>query len=326
MYKEYLIPCLDEIRVTDTLTTQQDKTLTAKAFVPGHVTGVFRIFDEYEDPLRCGSTGAGFSVAIGTVTSVSVMEHSSLEITTDYNNERIDAKVTKTVVRRLTDEYERKFKVHVTHNSSLISGAGFGASGAGALGTALALAHLLDDSISPEKAAGFAHQAEIVNRTGLGDVLSQTVGGVEVRIKPGGPGVGEIVNLTHKESLGVVLAGSPGLKTSEVLSDLQSRTLINTIGDDLVSRIIKNPTIESFIQSSREFSDAVGLKTERVSSALEDLESAGFVNSSMVMLGDSVFCMCDEEETFQVQEILLKYWNSTEVFVTGISKSGGRLL
>jgi len=322
----HLIIAFEEIMLTDTLTSQQETVLTAKAFVPGHVTGIFRIFDEYEDSLRCGSTGAGFSVTIGTVTSVSVMEHSSLEITTDYNNERIDAQVTKTVIRRLTDEYERTLKVHVAHDSSLVSGAGFGSSGAGALGTALALGHILDNDISVEKAAGYAHIAEITNRTGLGDVLSQTIGGVEVRIKPGGPGVGEVKTIAHEDSLRAVLAGAPGLKTSEVLSDPISRNLINTTGDNLISKIIEHPTIESFVQSSREFSDTIELKTKRVASALKDLESVGFSNSSMVMLGDSVFCLCNENDTSRAQEILSKYWNTSQVFTAEISESGGRLL
>ena len=80
------------------------------------------------------------------------------------------------------------------------------------------------------------------------------------------------------------------------------------------------------MQNSRDFSDTIGLKTDRVASALEDLESSGFVNSSMVMLGDSVFCLCDETETPQAQEILSKYWNKSDVSVAGISESGGRLL
>lgn len=312
--------------VTDTLTTQHEAVQTAKAFVPGHVTGIFRIFDEYDNPLRCGSTGAGFSVTIGTVTSVSVVDHPLLEITTDYNEQRIDAKVTKTVVQRLTEEYERTLKVHVEHDSSLLSGAGFGASGAGALGTALALSHLLDRDIDYEKAAGFAHIAEIVNHTGLGDVLSQTVGGVEVRVQAGGPGVGKIENIAHQDSLRAVLAGAPGLKTSEVLTSPTTRERINAIGDELVTRIVNSPTIETFVECSREFSEEIGLKTSRVEQALVGLEEAGFVNSSMVMLGDSAFCLCDENESSIAQGILSKYWDTSEVFLTKIASEGGRLL
>lgn len=312
--------------MADTLTTQQNAVKTAKAFVPGHVTGIFRIFDDYDDPLRCGSTGAGFSVTIGTVTSVSVMDHPSLEITTDYNKQHVDAKVTKTVIQRLTEEYERTLKVHVEHDSSLLSGAGFGASGAGALGAALALSHLLDQDIEYERAAGFAHIAEIINHTGLGDVLSQTVGGIEVRVQAGGPGVGKIENISHPDSLRAVLAGAPGLKTSEILTNPTSRNRINTIGDELVGRIIDNPTIETFIECSREFSNEIGLKTTRVEQALEDLKKAGLVNSSMVMLGDSVFCFCDEGESSVAQSILSKYWDTSEVSVTKIAPEGGRLL
>ena len=326
MYEEYLIRDQALKYMTDTLTTQQDAVQTAKAFVPGHVTGIFRIFDEYDDPLRCGSTGAGFSVTIGTATSVSVVDHPSLEITTDYNKQRIDAKVTKTVVQRLTEEYERTLRVHVEHDSSLLSGAGFGASGAGALGTALALSHLLDHDIEYETAAGFAHIAEIVNHTGLGDVLSQTVGGVEVRVKAGGPGVGQIENIAHQDSLRAVLAGAPGLETSEILTSPTTRERINSIGDGLVARIISNPTIDTFVECSREFSEEIGLETARVEQALDDLEKAGLVNSSMVMLGDSVFCLCDENESSIAQVILSKYWDLSEVSVTGIAPEGGRLL
>jgi pantoate kinase len=300
--------------------------MTAKAFVPGHVTGFFRIFDEYEDPLRCGSRGAGFSVVIGTETTVSTMDHSSLEIITDYNNERIDAKVTETVVRRLTEDYEQTLKVHVSHVSSLPSEAGFGSSGAGALGTAYALGHLLDNEISPVKAARYAHYAEVVNHTGLGDVISQTVGGMEVRKEPGSPGVGVTLGIPHSKSVKVVLAGASGLKTSEVLTDPVSRKCINEAGDELVSRIVDNLTIQTFIQCSREFSERIGLKTGRVEVALNELESAGFVDSSMVMLGDSVFCFCSDNETSDVKDILTRHWNANEVFVTDISERGGRLL
>jgi pantoate kinase len=313
-------------RVTDTLTTQLDAVQTAKAFVPGHVTGIFRIFDEYDDPLLCGSTGAGFSVTIGTVTSVSVVDHPSLEITTNYNRQRLDAKVTETVVQRLTEEYERTLRVYVEHESSLRSGAGFGASGAGALGTALALGHLLDHNIRYERAAKFAHIAEIANHTGLGDVLAQTVGGVEVRVKAGGPGVGKIENIAYQDTLRAVLAGASGLETSAVLTNPAMRERINAIGDKLITSIIKNPSIETLVECSREFSQEIGLQTPRVEQALDELVGAGLVDSSMVMLGDSVFCLCDENDSGLAQGILSRFWDPSEVSVSKIAPEGGRLL
>ncbi len=326
MYKEYLILDLVRTDVADTLKGQQNEEESEKAFVPGHITGIFRIFDNYDNPLRCGSMGAGFSVAIGTVTSVSVADNPTLEITTDYNKQRIDAQVTKTVIQRMTEEYERTLRVHVDHSSSLAIGAGFGASGAGALGTALALGHMLDPDIEYEKAAGFAHIAEITNHTGLGDVLAQTVGGLEIRVQAGGPGVGKIQNIDYQDTLLVALAGSPGLETAKVLTNPSSRQRINTIGEELVTKLIDNPTVEMFIECSREFSEKIGLQSTRVKQALHMLDKRGLSKSSMVMLGDSVFCFCSEENSSVAQGILLDYWDASEVSMTSIAVQGGRLI
>jgi len=312
--------------LTDTLNTRDDLPMMAQAFVPGHITGVFRIFDEKNNPMECGSIGAGFSVEIGTLTTVSVTENEALEITTIYNDENIDANVTKAVVQRLVEKYERQFKVIVTHKSSLPSGVGFGASGAGALGTALALGHLLDSTMNDTYAAGYAHCAEVENRTGLGDVIAQTFGGIEIRTHPGGPGVGKVVNIPNSGFQTVVLAGAPGLKTRDVLTNPGNRARINAVGDDLVNRIIDNPSIESFISSSREFTDSIGLSTDRVKAALQNLDDSGLNQSSMVMLGDSVFCFCDKHQSSTAVQILAKYWDTSQIQVTCVSKEGGRLV
>ena len=312
--------------LTDTLNTREDLPLTAQAFVPGHITGFFRIFDENKNLLKCGSIGAGFSVEIGTLTTVSAIESESLEITTIYNDENIDANVTKAVVRRLVEKYERQLKVIVTHKSSLPSGVGFGASGAGALGTALALGHLLDPTITNTNAAGYAHCAEVENRTGLGDVIAQTFGGIEIRTYPGGPGVGKVVNIPNSGFETVILAGAPSLKTRDVLTNPESRARINAVGDNLVKRIIDNPSIETFISCSREFTESIGLSTNRVKASLQNLDVAGLNHSSMVMLGDSVFCLCDNDQSQTAVEILTKYWDTSQIHVTNISDEGGRLV
>ena len=312
--------------MTDTLNTRDDMPMTAQAFVPGHITGVFRIFDEKKNSIDCGSIGAGFSVEIGTLTTVSAIESEFPEITTIYNDASIDANVTKAVVRKLVEKYERQFKVKVTHKSSLPSGVGFGASGAGALGTALALGQILDSTMSASNAAGYAHCAEVENRTGLGDVIAQTTGGLEIRVYPGGPGVGKVVNIPSSETQTVVLAGAPGLQTRDVLTNPENRARINAVGDDLVKQIIDTPSLETFISCSREFTDAIGLSTERVNIALRDLDNSGLTQSSMVMLGDSVFCFCDDDQSQIAVNILTKYWNTSQVQVTNISLKGGRLV
>lgn len=312
--------------MTDKLNTRNGKPVSAQAFVPGHITGLFRIFDDSENPLECGSTGAGFSVELGTLTTVSITENESLDITTIYNDRCINAEVTKTVVELLAERYERTFRVIVRHESSLPSGVGFGASGAGALGTALALSHILDQKITTIDAAKYAHNAEIEHHTGLGDVIAQTYGGFEIRVRPGGPGIGEVVNIPPPHNFELVLAGASGLKTREVLTNHESRMKINAVGDRLVERINDNRTLETFIACSREFADAIGLETKRVAKSLEELDTLGLNLSSMVMLGDSVFCFCNEKQIELAENVLSSYWKPSQVMTTSISKDGGRLI
>jgi pantoate kinase len=301
--------------------------MTISAFVPGHITGLFRIHDSEPDTLHCGSTGAGFSVSLGTTTSVRTKEGNSLRVEVEYNGESIDAPVTTTVVRTMAEQYECKFTILVQHQSDLPVGVGFGASGAGALGTALALGKLLDAKMTPVKAAGFAHSAEIVNHTGLGDVIGQFEGGVEVRVLPGAPGIGKIVHVPYNQSMQVALAGGHGLKAKRAaLVDSDWHERINRVAGDLVEEMKANPSISRFIDCSRRFADTTGLATKRVRSTLKRLDSIGLDQSGMVMLGDSVFCFCDEENSSAATEILSQEWSKNEVMVTTVAGKGGHVL
>ncbi|RDE14660.1 MAG: hypothetical protein C4K47_03840 [Candidatus Thorarchaeota archaeon] len=303
------------------------KATAVRAFVPGHITGLFRIHDSAPDTLHCGSTGAGFSVSLGTTTSVGIQESDSLRIDVEYNGARIDAPVTTTVVRTMVEQYGGAFSVHVQHQSNLPIGVGFGASGAGALGAAFSLGMTLDPDMTPTQAAGFAHSAEVVNHTGLGDVIGQFEGGVEIRVLPGAPGIGRIIRVPYDKSIQVVLAGGHGLKAKRAaLVDVTWRERINRVAGNLIEEMKASPSISRFIDCSRHFAEATGLATERVRSALNRLDSNGLNQSGMVMLGDSVFCFCDKESTSVATEILMQGWDAYEIMVTTVAAKGGRLI
>jgi pantoate kinase len=287
---------------------------------------MFRIHDENEDPYLCGSTGAGFSVEAGTETTVYITESPQLQIEVEYNNELIEGPVTKTVIRRLTEDYQQVFKVKVEHKSSLPSGVGYGASGAGALGTAIAMGHQLDSDMSIEKAARYAHYAEVTNHTGLGDVNAQVLGGFEIRTHPGVYGIGKIRNFTFNEHMDVILIGRSGLETRKVITNPEWKSRINHVGDQLVERMISNPSLDNFIECSRHFAEATGLMSSAVISALKELEDSGYNKSSMVMLGDSVFCFCPSSDTEAALDIVSKYWDKSDAIVTHVTETGGRLI
>ena len=84
---------MNEKKMADTLNIREK---TAHAFVPGHITGLFRIHDGHENPLYRGSTGAGFSVSVGTQTSVRITEHPTLEAEIDADGDLYDGVFTIT--------------------------------------------------------------------------------------------------------------------------------------------------------------------------------------------------------------------------------------
>jgi pantoate kinase len=296
---------------------------TALSFVPGHITGLFRIIDDHEDVLYRGSLGAGFSIAAGTRTKLSVTETKRSKLTVKYNGKSIDAPVTRMVIQRMLEDYNQTLSVEVNHTSALPIGVGYGASGAGALGTALSLASLLGSKLDYEKAAQYAHCAEVLNHTGLGDVISQTAGGIEVRVKAGAPGIGRILKLTSPEDASVVLAGATSRKLKKALVDPESRHRINRSSEALIDGLVRKPTLENIVKASRQFASEAGLETPRTKKALAELSSSGYDMASMVMLGDSVFCICSPDNVSNVGEILKDFWDLSEILLTNITDTGG---
>jgi pantoate kinase len=297
---------------------------TAEAFVPGHVTGFFRIHDEFEDPHLRGSTGSGFCINAGTTTRLSTRPAETTTISVVYNGSLLEAPVTDVVVSKMLEDNGVTMDVRVDYTSDLPIGTGYGASGAGALGAAITLDSLLHDEYDLYRAGRYAHYAEVVNHTGLGDIIAQTVGGLEIRLKPGAPGIGDARRISDPTGRRVVLAGSPGIETRFVLTNPETKGKINRAGERLTERLDSAPSFETFIECSRLFAESTNLMPERVADALSGLERAGFSDSSMVMLGDAVFCFC-EGDAQAACRILAEHYREDEVMVTEIYYEGGAL-
>ena len=152
------------------------------AFVPSHITGFFAALRQ-EDPMLSGSIGCGLNLALGATTTVEPSEEMQIFL----NGELSDAPVSRYVLDRLA-----KSPVIVRTQLDMPLGSGFGASGAGALGCGLALNSHFNLGMMANQVAAVAHCAEVVNRTGLGDVIAQNTGGLVVRLLPGAPGIGRV--------------------------------------------------------------------------------------------------------------------------------------
>ncbi len=250
-------------------------TEEATAFVPGHVTGFFSAHP-HEDPIRAGSRGAGLTLTDG----VEVTVRPAAESTVVLDDEVIDIEPVETVLSALAVD------ARVEARSELPLGAGFGVSGAMALGTALAANRVFERKLSVNELVTVAHGAEVRAGTGLGDVVAQARGGIPIRLEPGAPAHNELDGIPSRARVEYVSFG--GLSTAEVLSG-ETETL-TAAGERALSLVVEEPTLASFVHASRRFAREANLLTPAVRETLSAVADAGG-HASMAMLGDTVFAL-----------------------------------
>ena len=283
---------------------------SARAFVPSHITGFFAAHRK-DEPRLSGSIGCGLCLSLGATTTIeSAPDIQDTEIL--LNGELSEAPVSRFVVSKLAKE-----PIRVKTELSMPFGAGFGASGAGALGCAYALNSYFDLGLTADQAAAVAHEAEVTNRTGLGDVIAQNAGGLVVRLQPGAPGTGCIDRIPVPPlPISYVVRGP--ISTSQVLSDEKAMTAVNAAGEAALKELLKRPTFTNFMQLSRRFTVQSGLASDWALQAIEAVEAAGGM-AGMIMLGDAVYAFGG---TGAEAEALKSFG---EVHTTTISQRGANL-
>ena len=247
----------------------------ASAFVPGHITGFFTPH-EHEDPTKAGSQGAGLTLSDGV--TVRVRPATRTEVYLD------DTSIEMEPVERVLDALDAT--AQVTAESEVPIGAGFGVSGAMALGTALAANRVFSRQLSENELVTVAHGAEVQSGTGLGDVVAQARGGIPVRLEPGGPQDNLLDGIPTRARVEYVTFGE--LPTEDVIGG--NTGPLERAGEQALSRLVREPTLTSFIYASRRFAREAGLLTERVRDTIQDVSDADG-EASMAMLGETVFAL-----------------------------------
>ncbi len=300
----------------------------ARAFSPSHITGFFQIFDQTANSLCTGSRGAGVSLSRGVETVVKVRKtlKSSLEVRIEGSASN-SAEVSKQVVDTILSRFEetKNYAITVEHSIGVPVGAGFGTSGASALSLALALNDVFDLRMGKIGAAQLAHTAEVKCKTGLGTVIAETFGGVEMRVKPGAPGIGEIKQVPIPEDHVVACLIFNSLSTKKLLADERTRKRVNGFGGKLVDKLIEEPILTNFLKFSRQFAEHVGLMTEKIRRVLQAADSAKFI-CSMPMFGESVFTLIERESVGELLEIFRRYGSGGKILVSKIDFEGARSL
>ncbi|EJN60744.1 pantoate kinase [Halogranum rubrum] len=253
----------------------------ATAFVPGHVTGFFSAHPA-DEPVQAGSRGAGVTLSDGVEVTIRRPETPTAATTqhVELDGETVEMPPVECVLNALGVD------ARVSAETSLPLGAGFGVSGAMALGTALAANRVFECGRSENELTALAHIAEVQSGTGLGDVVAQARGGVPIRLDPGAPGYGRLDGVPERPTVEYVTFGE--LSTEDVLSG--DTTQLSAAGEDALARLVREPTLTQLMYASRRFAREAGLLTDEVTEAIRAVSDAGG-EASMAMLGRTVFAL-----------------------------------
>jgi pantoate kinase len=251
----------------------------ATAFVPGHLTGFFSAHPD-DDPAIAGSRGAGVTLSDGVEVHVergARVGSDSATITLNGESVAVDAVAG---VRDVLDALDAA----VVAKTPLPLGAGFGVSGALALGVAYAVNAAYDRNRSENELVGVAHRAEVEAGTGLGDVVAQARGGLPIRLDPGDLDHGRLDAVPAAPRVEYVTFGS--VSTEAVLSGDTSR--LSAAGERALVDLRAEPTPARLVALSRRFAREADLLTDRVADAVAGVRANGG-DAAMAMLGDTAF-------------------------------------
>ena len=252
----------------------------ATAFVPGHVTGFFSAHPD-SDPLVAGSRGAGITLSHGVEVRID-RDTGASAVTLNGETTAVDA------VDAVLDALDAT-DAAVTAETPLPLGAGFGVSGAMALGTAYAVNAAYDCRRTENDLVAVAHRAEVEAGTGLGDVVAQARGGLPIRLEPGAPEHGRLDGVPASPRVEYLSFGS--VSTEEVLSG-DTRAL-TAAGERALADLRERPTPDRLVSLSRRFAREADLLTDHVADAIAAVRAAGG-DAAMAMLGDTVFAFGED--------------------------------
>ncbi len=250
-------------------------------FVSGSVTAIFSPFI-HEKPEKSGSYGVGFTVDAGVEAKFTYGKG------VFFNGEKTSISPVEIVLGELDGK-------GIELSTDLPISCGFGVSGASALACGIEINLKSDLGFSFSDIADLAHKAEVISRTGLGDVVTQFHGGVVARLKPGNPSIAEVKRYIFRQKLDFLVLGR--LSTKEIIGDDATRENLRKAGKKYLREFLKKPSIENLLMCSKSFAMDSGLIDDEVMDVIEAVESNGGM-AAMVMLGRAVFAV-NGKETFE---------------------------
>jgi pantoate kinase len=294
--------------------------------VPHRISGFFEIVDEihgkpFKYPVKIGSRGAGFNLNAFGITKIKLLSTNAddkIFINDTELNEK--AETTHFIVNYIKKFINRPINVEIHHKFDFPVGCGYGASGVGALGTIFGLSKLLKIRLSEQEKIKIAHISEVINRTGLGTVCGQITGGLCILKEPGFPCSSEKISIPKNL---IVVCGTFGIiHTKSILNDPIISGAIKKEGKIALEKLIQNPNINNFIESSMQFVKNTKityfLKLDFINELMDELNKLKIMGASMNQLGRSVYAICDKDSLKPVLEVFETFKPKIKIFQTSI--------
>ncbi|MGI0091847.1 MAG: hypothetical protein ACREBS_09070, partial [Nitrososphaerales archaeon] len=298
-------------------------------YVPAAVSSFFEICDRnpdgttIADPLKIGSRGGGFVIERGTITRAF---QSNSDLILINNRQALQARTTRAVLELMRSKFEFG-KVRISHKIDPPIGSGFGTSGSGALGAAVALSDLFELKLSLVQASAFAHEAEIKSLTGLGTVISLASGTAAIGLvtEPGTLSVGRVdAILDVYDKFALVCACFGPIAKSTVLREESKRNSVNQFGRMTLDAVLEEPTPESLLKHSRSFAEKTAIATKDLLALSDGALKLGAVGATQNMIGNAVHCLIPKSGQKTFVKSFRRLVPANCIFESGLIQSGPR--
>ncbi|MBS7658016.1 MAG: hypothetical protein QW476_02260 [Candidatus Bathyarchaeia archaeon] len=284
------------------------------------LSSFFEAFNNGGDAKFIGARGGGFLLNNGVTTEVTIEPAKENVIEVYINGVYVENAVTsKRAAQYILQLINTPLKVIIKHRIDVPIAAGFGTSAAGALTTSIALSKILDLNLSLNEIGMIAHKAEIECKTGLGTVPPLIYGsGCVITVKPGGPGVAVIKKIPIKPNLKLIAGVFKTIKTELFLSKIKLEE-VNKVGKETLTKILEEPSLENFLEASKQFAIKTKLASEKVLKLINAVEKAGALGAAQNMIGEAVHSIVEEEDAATVLSVFKKFIPTNQIILTGLS-------
>lgn len=300
----------------------------ASAFCPAGISSFFQAVTTSSPPqsieaaCRIGARGGGFVIDKGVTTEVKLNSAKKTGIDVTINGKNApEANVTREVFKLLLPKIKIPSRISVSHKVEVPIGAGYGASAAGAVSTAMALVKAFDLNMTLNQIGQIAHTAEIRCATGLGSVSGVIRGGAILILEPGAPGYDRVDWLPMNPSHRIVTASFAPISKKDIIFSKDALQVVNREGQEVLKQILTNPDPVRFMKLCRGFATKAGFLSDRLAEVIEKAMDAGALGATQNMIGDAFHALVDMKHVNSVVSSVADDFKS-EVLVSKISMGG----